>query len=120
MPADDALDRSSPVPTAFYRVTRPKPVSVYVPSSYDGRTPMPLIILLHGYTWTGIRQENWMQFQPLAETRGFLYCYPESATDSIGEPFWNGTDACCDFWSSGSDDAGFLRALIQETARGCR
>ncbi len=39
----------SPVPTTFYRVTRPRPVNLYVPSSYNGQTNMPLVIMLHGY-----------------------------------------------------------------------
>jgi polyhydroxybutyrate depolymerase len=103
------------VPTGFYRVARPKPVEVYVPSSYDGKTSLPLVILIHGYTWNGDMMENWMHFQPLAESRGFFYCHPTTtAVDGSGGTFWNGTDACCDFWSTANDDAGFLRALIQE------
>jgi polyhydroxybutyrate depolymerase len=99
---------------AFYRVTRPRPVSVYVPSSYDGQRSVPLVILLHGYTGTGASQEDYMQFQPLAEAHGFLYCYPDSMVDVWGQPFWNATDTCCDFGSTGVDDAGYLRALIEE------
>ncbi len=47
--ATDPFAVQSPIPTTFYRVTRPRPVSLYVPSSYDGQTPMPLVILLHAY-----------------------------------------------------------------------
>ena len=43
----------SALPTTFYRVTRPRPVNLYIPSSYDGQTPLPLVILLHGYSGTG-------------------------------------------------------------------
>jgi poly(3-hydroxybutyrate) depolymerase len=66
----------SALPTTFYRVTRPRPVNVYIPSSYDGQTLAPLVILLHGYSLTGDDQESYMQFRPLAEARGFLYCAP--------------------------------------------
>src|SRR5207302_9290684 len=52
----------SALPTTFYRVTRPRPVNLYVPSSYDGQTPLPLVILLHGYGFNGVAQENYMQF----------------------------------------------------------
>ena len=55
-----------------------------------------------------------MHFQPLAEARGFLYCYPDSLTDRAATPFWNATDTCCDFWDTGVDDAGFLRGVITE------
>ena len=107
----------SPIPATFYRVTRPRPVNLYVPSSYDGQTPMPLVILLHGYGDTGAGKETYMQFRPLAETRGFLYCYPDSTVDQVGNQFWNATDACCDFFNTGTDDAGYLRGLIEEIGR---
>ncbi len=107
----------SPIPTSFYRVTSPRPVNVYVPSGYNGQTNMPLVILLHFYTGTGASQENYMQFRSLAEARGFLYCYPDGTIDRAGNHFWNATGGCCDSWSTGVDDAGYLRALIEEIGR---
>jgi polyhydroxybutyrate depolymerase len=104
----------SPLPTTFYRVTRPRPVNVYIPSSYDGQTPLPLVIMLHGYTSSGANHEAYMRFSPLAQGRGFLYCYPDGTIDILGDRFWNATDACCDYYNSGVDDAGYLRALIEE------
>jgi len=77
---------------------------------------MPLVILLHAATVTGAWQEEYMRFRPLAETRGFLYCYPESNIDRVGNPFWNGTE-CCDNYYTGVDDAGYLRSLIEEIGR---
>jgi polyhydroxybutyrate depolymerase len=109
----------APIPATFYRVTRPRPANVYVPSSYDGHTPMPLVITLHGYGDTGASQEAYMQFRPLAETRGFLYCSPDSTVDHAGNQFWNATDGCCDFFDTGTDDAGELRGLIEEIGRQC-
>jgi poly(3-hydroxybutyrate) depolymerase len=108
----------SPVPTTFYRVTRPRPVNLYVPSGYDGQTNLPLVILLHGYSpyavySTGAYLESIFQFQPLAEAQGFLYCYPEGVFDRKGRQYWNGTDIN-DFWSEHVDDGGYLRALIEE------
>jgi polyhydroxybutyrate depolymerase len=102
--------------STFYRVSRPRPVDIYVPSTYDGQTPLPLVILLHNYSWNGALVEGYFQLQPLAETRGFLYCYPDSTVDPWGNPFWNATDACCDFWNTGVDDAGYLRAVIEAIA----
>jgi polyhydroxybutyrate depolymerase len=79
---------------------------------------MPLVIFLHAATGTGVGQEeNYVRFRPLAETRGFLYCYPEGMIDRDGNEFWNATDACCDFYHTGVDDAGYLRALIEEIGR---
>jgi len=108
----------SPVQVTLYRVTRPRPVNVYVPSTYDGTNAMPLVIFLHAYTGTGVGQEeNYVRFRPLAETRGFLYCYPEGMIDRDGYEFWNATDACCDNYYTGVDDAGYLRSLIEEIGR---
>jgi polyhydroxybutyrate depolymerase len=106
----------SPVPTTFYRVTRPRPVNLYVPSTYDGQTPTPLVIALHGFSGTGSGLEGYMRFQPLAEARRFLYCYPEGTIDAWGNHFWNGTDGGGDFGNTGVDDAGYLRRLIEEIA----
>jgi len=107
----------SPLPTSFYRVTRPRPLNVYIPSSYDGGTPLPLVILLHEYGASGADIESGMAFQPLSEARGFLYCYPDSTIDRWNNEFWNASDACCDFGSAGIDDAGYLRSVIEEIGR---
>jgi polyhydroxybutyrate depolymerase len=106
----------SPIPKTFYRVTRPRRVSLYIPSSYNGQSKLPLVILLHGYSGTGSEYENWLQIQPLAEAKGFLYCHPDGTTDRSGNQFWNATDAALDQWNTGVDDAGYLRALIEEIA----
>ena len=111
----------SPVRMMFYRVTRPRPVKMYVPSSYDPQTPVALVILLHGYGDSGAGQENYMKFQPLAENRAFLYCYPDGIADAFGNPCWNAyfenaTDASAIRFPN-VDDVAFLRDLIQEIGK---
>ncbi|MCP3905996.1 MAG: hypothetical protein GY715_20420 [Planctomycetes bacterium] len=86
------------------------PVAVHVPPSYEPGTPIPLIILLHGYTNTGPEVEAWFQLTPLADEFGFLLLYPTGTEDFLG-PFWNATDACCGFGSP--DDSGYLRDLVE-------
>ena len=110
----------SPLPTTFYRVTRPRPVNVYIPSSYDGQTQLPLVILLHGHggaSGSADFEESYMQLTPWAEKKGFLYCYPEGTVGQANDQFWNATDGCCDFFNAGPDDAGYLRAVIEEISR---
>ena len=99
---------------AFFRVKHPRPVRVYLPSRYDAQSPAPLIIALHGHSpngGTGV--ENYFKLQPLAESRGFVYCYPDGLLDSSGRRFWNATTTCCDLFGAGVDDAGYLRGLIE-------
>ncbi len=103
------------LPTTFYRVTRPRPVNVYIPSSYDNHTPAPLVINLH--YGTGDDEDSFLQLRPLAEARGFLYCYPNAGIEREGNRWWNAIDSCCDHWGTGVDDAGYLRAVIEEIGR---
>jgi poly(3-hydroxybutyrate) depolymerase len=106
--------------TSFYRVSHPRPTTIYVPSSYDPARPMPLFFLIHGADDTGQGVEAYMQFRPLAESRGFLYCYPDGST-IYGHRLWNATDVAhdqsADWGASIADDAGYIRDLIGEIAR---
>lgn len=88
------------------------PVPVHVPASYEPGTPTPLIILLHGYSSNAERLEGYVEFEPMSDTRGFLLAKPDGLRNPIGQRFWNGTDACCD-WFGDTDDSGYLRDLIQ-------
>jgi polyhydroxybutyrate depolymerase len=89
-------------------------VNVWIPSSYDPQMPMPLIMALHGYSANGPIFESVIQFEPLSEQYGFIYLHPSGTLDTTGFRFWNGTDACCDFYGSGIDDSGYLRSLIEQ------
>lgn len=89
------------------------PVTIHVPPSYEPGVPTPLVLLLHGYCSNGSAQEAYMQFMPLADEHGFLYAHPDGLIDFIGCRYWNGTDACCDFFGN-TDDSGYLQALIDE------
>jgi len=112
----------SPLPATFYRFTRPRSVSLYVPSSYDGQTAVPLVILLHGLAGSGSQKEAYMQLRPLAEARGFLYCYPDALPAPLAGRFWNyfsWSDVGAAVWRfHNADDVGYLRGLIEEISRG--
>lgn len=87
--------------------------NVYVPAGYDPATPMPLVLLLHGYGGTGAGHDSYLGLRPFADSRGFLYCFPDGTVDQANARFWNATDACCDFYGKGTDDALYLRQLIE-------
>ncbi len=90
-----------------------RPFDVFVPSSYDAGTAMPLVILLHGFGASGIIQNLYFGLQPLAESRGFLYVHPDGTINPIDKQFWNATDACCGFGST-VDDVAYLTALVND------
>ena len=91
-----------------------RPVDVFVPSSYDGETPRPLLILLHSFTISGVIAESAWALKPTAEERGVIYAVPEGLRDRNGNPYWNSTSACCDGYGSGVDDSGYLRRVIED------
>jgi poly(3-hydroxybutyrate) depolymerase len=99
-------------PAGFYRVAEPRPASVFVPSAHNAAGPLPLVILLHAYSTTATTYQEYMRLAPIAERRGFLYCFPEGTADELGYQFWNATDACCDVFGANPDDTGYLRELI--------
>ncbi len=91
-----------------------RPVPMNVPSSYVQGTPMPLVIMLHGYGFSGSIEEDYLGLTKYSDSMGFIYAYPEGTTDAAGNPFWNATDACCDLYHSGVDDSGYLSSVITQ------
>jgi polyhydroxybutyrate depolymerase len=94
--------------------TSDRPYGLKVPAGYDGRTPIPLVLLLHGYTADGTKQANYFGLPALADKEGFLLAYPDGTRDRLGNRFWNATDACCDFFHSGVDDVAYLDAVLDD------
>ena len=86
-------------------------VPVYLPSDYDGSTPLPLVFSLHGYSDPNV--EAYFDFREQVDDKQFIYCVPQGTTDLFGSPFWNGTDACCDFLNTNVNDSGYLRQLVE-------
>lgn len=93
-----------------------RPVTVHVPASYDC-TPMPLVVMLHGYTASGDLEESYLRITAQADARGFLYAHPDGTIDGSNNRFWNATDACCDLYATGVDDSAYLSGLVTEIGR---
>ena len=51
-------------------------VRVYVPSSFDGATTLPLVLNFHGYSSNGSQQARLSGYEDLAETEGFIVVHP--------------------------------------------
>lgn len=93
-----------------------RPVDVQVPDGYQPGTPAPLLILLHGYSISGVVEELYLHLGPTANEHGFLYAHPNGTIDQQGEYFWNATDACCNYDGSTVDDSAYLASVIDEIA----
>jgi polyhydroxybutyrate depolymerase len=103
--------RKSAPPTVF---GGDRPVTIQVPSGYDGSTPAPLLLLLHGYSVDASIQEAYFQIAPLVESEGLLILAPNGTLDPSNYRFWNATPACCDLYGSGVDDEGYLKGLLHD------
>lgn len=95
-------------------LVRRRPYAFVTPSDYDPSRPLPLLIVLHGYSGNAAWQEMYFSFSQLVHTRRFLYALPEGTIDRRGNRFWNATDACCDFDRTGVDDVAYLAAVIDD------
>lgn len=102
--------------TSFYRVQSARPTEVYVPASFDGKTPLPLFLVLQALSGDAAGTRSWFPLEPLAESKGFLVCYPNGTVDANGWRFWNGPDFLS-FSNPDMDDSGYLRAVIEEIQR---
>jgi polyhydroxybutyrate depolymerase len=96
-----------------------RPYQVYVPPGLDDGTPAPLVLAFHGYGSgdNGALLEKFFKLKAVADEARFLYVTPDGTKDPGGERFWNGTDACCDFYSKKPDDVGYVRALVADVAK---
>ena len=54
---------------------------LYVPSSYDGATPTPLVISMHGGASWPAHQKNLSRWNRLADEHGFIVVYPSGTSE---------------------------------------
>lgn len=79
-----------------------------VPASYDGATPVPLVLNFHGYTQNASYQENASGFASLVDKVGFILVHPQG----LGRPpAWNAGGAFAALVPL-RDDVAFVSDLI--------
>ena len=66
---------------------------LYVPSSYDGTKPMPLVVMLHGCTQDAHDSARGTRLNERAEADGFMVVYPEQPAAANPLKCWNWFDA---------------------------
>lgn len=91
-----------------------RPARVVAPDGWAGDTPLPLVVLLHGFTASAALQDFYFGLSRRVTERGFVLLLPDGTVNSDGNRFWNATDACCDFERSGVDDVAYLLGLLDE------
>lgn len=108
-PPIDAFRR----PTEIAIGTDARPARLLLPPAHDESTPLPLVVLLHGYSVNAMVQDLYFGTSRLARDRGFYLVLADGTQDASGNRFWN-AGACCDFGGMEIDDVGYLTSLLDD------
>jgi polyhydroxybutyrate depolymerase len=87
---------------------------VYLPESTSPATPVPLVIVHHGYTMSGEKMVEITDYIAIADAEGVALAFPDGqgGPDSLGAPWNVGSDVCPSFTGpppiAGGDDFAFL------------
>lgn len=98
--------------------------TVHVPPSYDGKRPVPVVIMLHGGGGTGRAAAFETGWSAKADQAGFLAVFPEATPPDPTKPsqfrtngqIWNDGSGRFHAGQRGIDDIGFLNVMLDELA----
>lgn len=82
---------------------------IYLPPTYTGATAVPLVFNLHGYTSNAFQQEFYSGMNAVADTAGFILCFPDGINSS-----WN-SGFTAPYYGN-VDDVGFISTLLDSLA----
>lgn len=85
-----------------------RPFKVLTPDDYDGGTPLPLLVALHGYGSSGGNLDRRMGLSRFASSRGLLLVLANATPDARGNPAWHTFKV-----PKYPFDREYLRALIE-------
>lgn len=103
-------------PTVPKSLVEQRPYGFKAPAGYDPSRPTPLVLVLHGYSSSGLGQVQYFGMLDDADQHGYLLAYPDGLLDSRNNRFWNATDFCCNFDGRAVDDVAYLGAVIDDVA----
>ncbi len=91
---------------------------VYIPSSYDGTQPMPLLVMLHGCTQDPDDFASGTQMNALAEESGAIVVYPAQSQQANSSRCWNWFKAIDQQRDTGEPSiiAGITRQVCDDSA----
>ena len=89
-----------------------RPATLLLPG--DISAPIPLVLLLHGYTMSAESIDRFFGISGRVETDRFALIVPDGTENAVGDRFWNATPQCCDFALQQIDDVAYLSVLVAE------
>lgn len=111
--ACDATPPEEPVPYRF-TIGGERPAALTRPYEYVAGTPIPLVIVLHGYGGNSTGIDRYFGISERLHRDGFAVILPSGTLNERGRRFWDATDYCCNFWAQDPDDVGYLNDLVEE------
>lgn len=97
--------------------------SVHVPASYNKKTPLPVVLVLHGGYGNAKYAEKQTWMSKTADKHGFIIIYPEALIGSYNPEaklkyqHWNGGPRVDPKKSQNVDDVGFISAMLDKLER---
>jgi poly(hydroxyalkanoate) depolymerase family esterase len=90
---------------------------VHTPPGYTGKTPLPLVLVLHGATESANKVERLSGMSAKADQQNFLAVYPTGTGRLKNVPTWNSGACCGHAMEHKIDDVAFLRALLERVEK---
>ncbi len=112
----DEAETSSPVSDPVRTMGGDRPATLTLPSDYEAGTPIPLVIVLHGFTSNAEWTDAYFGISRRIESDRIAVILPNGTRDSQERSFWNATDFCCNLQGSEVDDVAYLNGLVEEAA----
>jgi polyhydroxybutyrate depolymerase len=91
--------------------TAARPASVVIPSAYDGTTPLPLIVLLHGDGVTGVAEDAYLHMSQVTRSSGAYLVAPNGTMSTDGFLEWNDGYV----FTTSADDVAYLSTVLDNT-----
>jgi polyhydroxybutyrate depolymerase len=95
---------------------------IHVLKGYDGKKPVPVVLMIHGAGGTGEWTNNETSWGDKADKEGFLVVLPEGVPVNAAKPakfltnpqLWNDGSGRGVIGRQNNDDVGFIKALLDE------
>ncbi len=87
-PEVEVADQKGTITRGLNHDGRDRTYILYVPDSYTGDDPAPVVFNFHGYTSNATEQMGYGDFRPIADTAGFIVVHPQG-TLLDGSTHWN-------------------------------
>ena len=88
---------------------------LYLPTSYDGTTDLPVMLNFHGGDMSANAQMTLADMRSLADQESFILVYPQGTLGEANDAHWN-TMLPESGGKSTADDFGFVAAMLDDLA----